>query len=218
MVWDVVIIGGGPAGLSAGAILAKDGFKTLVLEGKLRVGGRGNSFEYKKGYIVDFGIHALRLADEGAAAKVFDRIGEKFEIVEPEIQKLFYNEEWTDLPLSVNKLSTTPIFTQEDREELGPALTQMLTLKAEEYWDTPVKEWAEENVRSENLKWFLQDILTKLLLVAADMEITSTGELFDLVQIFVNKQRSRIRRRRLENNTRQVNGNNRIKWRSESRN
>ncbi|MFB0560527.1 MAG: phytoene desaturase family protein [Candidatus Lokiarchaeia archaeon] len=185
MVWDVVIIGGGPAGLSAGAILAKDGFKTLVLEEKLRVGGRGNSFEYKKGYIVDFGIHALRLADEGAAAKVFDRIGEKFEIVEPEIQKLFYNEEWTDLPLSVNKLSTTPIFTQEDREELGPALTQMLTLKAEEYWDTPVKEWAEENVRSENLKWFLQDILTKLLLVAADMEITSTGELFDLVQIFV---------------------------------
>ncbi|MGQ9721257.1 MAG: phytoene desaturase family protein [Candidatus Jordarchaeum sp.] len=185
MVWDVAIVGGGSAGLSAGAILAKDGFKTLVLEEKLRVGGRGNSFEYKKGYIVDFGIHALRLADEGAAAKVFDRIGEKLEIVEPEIQKLYYKEEWTDLPLSVNKLSTTPIFSQEDREELGPALTQMLTLKPEEYWNTPVSEWAEKNVKSKNLKWFLQDLLTKLLLVAADMKVTSTGELFDLVQIFV---------------------------------
>ncbi|MHA1208741.1 MAG: phytoene desaturase family protein [Candidatus Freyarchaeota archaeon] len=185
MTWDVVIVGGGVAGLSAGAILAKEGFKTLLLEKRLRVGGRGNSFEYKKGYIVDFGIHALRLADEGAAAKVFERIGEKLEIVEPEVQKLYYGEEWIDLPLSVNKLSTTPIFTQEDREELGLALTQMLANKPEEYWDVPVKKWAEENVKSENLKWFLQDILTKLLLVAADMEVTSTGELFDLVQMFV---------------------------------
>ncbi|MEX2725576.1 MAG: phytoene desaturase family protein [Candidatus Freyarchaeota archaeon] len=185
MAWDVVIVGGGVAGLSAGAILAKDGFKTLVLEEKLRVGGRGNSFEYKKGYIVDFGIHALRLADKGAAARVFERIGEKLEIVEPEIQKLYYKDSWTDLPLSVNKLSTTPIFTQKDREELGPALTQMLTLKPEEYYDVPVEKWAEENVKSDNLKWFLKDILTKLLLVAADMTVTSTGELFDLVQIFV---------------------------------
>ncbi len=71
MAWDVVIVGGGVAGLSAGAILAKDGFKTLVLEEKLGVEERGNSFEYKKGYIVDFGIPALRLADK-AAAKGFE--------------------------------------------------------------------------------------------------------------------------------------------------
>ncbi len=41
--WDVVVVGAGVGGLSAGALLAKEGLQTLVLEKDDRVGGRAMS-------------------------------------------------------------------------------------------------------------------------------------------------------------------------------
>ena len=41
--WDVVVVGAGVGGLSAGALLAKEGLKTLVMEKDDRVGGRAMS-------------------------------------------------------------------------------------------------------------------------------------------------------------------------------
>ena len=52
----VVIIGGGPAGLTAGYILAKDGVKVTVLEGDEQVGGISRTARYK-GYRFDIGGH-----------------------------------------------------------------------------------------------------------------------------------------------------------------
>ncbi|MHC1591059.1 MAG: FAD-dependent oxidoreductase, partial [Candidatus Helarchaeales archaeon] len=46
---DVIIIGTGVAGLSLGALLAKNGFKVLLLEKSNKIGGRGQVWE-KDGY------------------------------------------------------------------------------------------------------------------------------------------------------------------------
>jgi phytoene dehydrogenase-like protein len=37
--YDVIVVGGGIGGLSIGALMAKDGRKTLVLEQNKRIGG-----------------------------------------------------------------------------------------------------------------------------------------------------------------------------------
>jgi len=39
-VYDVIILGGGPAGLTAGIYTARHGLKTLLLEGR-KLGGEG---------------------------------------------------------------------------------------------------------------------------------------------------------------------------------
>jgi squalene-associated FAD-dependent desaturase len=57
---DVVIVGGGFAGLSAGVALAERGFRVALLEGKPALGGRAYSFpDTESGDLVDNGQHVL---------------------------------------------------------------------------------------------------------------------------------------------------------------
>ncbi len=57
---DVVVIGGGFAGLSAGVALAEAGFRVAVLERKPKLGGRAYSFaDPEGGDPVDNGQHVL---------------------------------------------------------------------------------------------------------------------------------------------------------------
>ncbi|HVA80802.1 MAG TPA: FAD-dependent oxidoreductase, partial [Candidatus Binataceae bacterium] len=57
---DVVVIGAGFAGLSAGVALAERGFRVAVLERKPALGGRAYSFEDPDtGDFVDNGQHVL---------------------------------------------------------------------------------------------------------------------------------------------------------------
>lgn len=58
MIYDVVIVGGGIAGLTAGAFISKTGHKVLVCEKEKWVGGLVNSFDYK-GFRFDGGIRAM---------------------------------------------------------------------------------------------------------------------------------------------------------------
>ena len=74
--YDVIVIGAGCGGISAGALLAKQGRKALVLEQSDRVGGCCSTFE-KNGYRFDVGasvvevIHGIELA--------FEKLGTTFQ-------------------------------------------------------------------------------------------------------------------------------------------
>lgn len=58
MNYDVVIVGGGMAGLTSAAYLSKDGYSVLVCEKENKVGGLVNSFDFK-GFKFDGGIRAF---------------------------------------------------------------------------------------------------------------------------------------------------------------
>jgi len=58
--YDVIVIGAGCGGITAGALLAKQGRKTLVLEQSGRVGGCCSTFE-REGYRFDVGATILEL-------------------------------------------------------------------------------------------------------------------------------------------------------------
>ena len=58
--YDVVIVGAGFSGLSAGVRLARDGARVLVLEARTRLGGRATAFpDRDTGELVDNGQHIL---------------------------------------------------------------------------------------------------------------------------------------------------------------
>jgi len=58
MKYDVIVVGGGMAGLTSAAFLSKAGYKVLVCEKENKVGGLVNSFDYK-GFTFDGGIRAI---------------------------------------------------------------------------------------------------------------------------------------------------------------
>jgi phytoene desaturase len=64
--YDVIVIGGGIAGLAVGGLLARDGRKTLVLEQNKRIGGFCSTFEHE-GYWFDIGTSIIEMVD------VYDR-------------------------------------------------------------------------------------------------------------------------------------------------
>jgi len=60
MTWDVVVVGGGFAGLSAATVLAEAGMSVLVVEARPRLGGRATAFRDRAtGELVDNGQHVL---------------------------------------------------------------------------------------------------------------------------------------------------------------
>ncbi len=58
MTYDTIIIGGGLGGLTAGAKLAKEGKKVLLLEQHDRPGGCATTFQ-RKGYTLEVGLHEM---------------------------------------------------------------------------------------------------------------------------------------------------------------
>lgn len=76
--YDVIVIGGGPAGLSVGALLAASGMKALLVEKMPHLGGRYRSIEFH-GARADNGVHILSgifaNMEDARAKRVFRRLG-----------------------------------------------------------------------------------------------------------------------------------------------
>lgn len=72
----IVIVGAGLGGLSAGALLAQDGYDVTVLEQHSIVGGCATTFKRKGGFICEVGLHEMDgLYTDAAKHEVFERLG-----------------------------------------------------------------------------------------------------------------------------------------------
>jgi phytoene dehydrogenase-like protein len=73
--YDVIVIGAGAAGLTAGALLAKEGKRVLVLERSPHLGGRGMAVP-DEGFTLNVGAHLLEDSGSGIT-KVFEVLGKR---------------------------------------------------------------------------------------------------------------------------------------------
>jgi len=105
----VVIVGAGPAGLTAALELARIGTPVLVLEAGPRVGGLAQTAEYK-GFRFDIGGH--RFFSKVAAVTALWRsvLGTDF-IRRPRLSRIYYNGAFFDYPLKpANALKGLGVF------------------------------------------------------------------------------------------------------------
>jgi protoporphyrinogen oxidase len=93
----VVIIGAGPAGLTAAYVLSRQGVRTTVLEADDLVGGLSRTAQYK-GFRFDIGGHRFFTKIEPVQALWEEILGDEF-IRVPRLSRIYYNGKFFDYPL-----------------------------------------------------------------------------------------------------------------------
>ena len=171
---EVVIIGSGLAGLTAGALLAEKGIKVLILEELSQIGGRVRVVE-KQGFVLDYGLHLyspqsplLALAEKLGTSLVFLKDTQLFFAKEKALELVF--------DLSQQNSSENTVFAKSG-------------------WFREIKELSPEKWYKRSLKDFfaqgsgldedLLKIFTRLFLIPEPKNL-SAGELLNYLQGMVS--------------------------------
>ena len=93
----VVVIGGGPAGLTAAYELVKRGHRPIVLEKGDKVGGLSRTEQYK-GYRFDMGGHRFYTKSQEVKQMWEEVLGKEF-LRRPRLSRIFYNRRFFYYPL-----------------------------------------------------------------------------------------------------------------------
>jgi len=93
----VVIIGAGPAGLTAGYLLSKDGVRATILEADDIVGGISRTAQYK-GFRFDIGGHRFFTKVAPVQALWEEILGDEL-ISVPRLSRIYYDGKFFDYPL-----------------------------------------------------------------------------------------------------------------------
>ena len=93
----VVVIGGGPAGLTAAYLLARDGVRVTALEADDMVGGISRTAQYH-GYRFDIGGHRFFTKIAPVEALWHEILGQEF-ISVPRLSRIHYGGKYFDYPL-----------------------------------------------------------------------------------------------------------------------
>jgi protoporphyrinogen oxidase len=93
----VIVLGGGPAGLSAGYTLAQKGYSVTVIEKENQVGGISKTVE-EKGYRFDLGGHRFfTKIDE--VEQLWNKVLEEEFLLRPRLSRIYYRGKFFDYPI-----------------------------------------------------------------------------------------------------------------------
>lgn len=151
--WDVVIIGGGLAGLTAAAVLSQRFHNVLLLEKGKRLGGRAQT-HVSDGCFFNLGPHALYKKGEGM--KVFKQLGIRLEGKSPKLNgKLTYKQQAYAFPVAPQSLLTNAFLKWKEKKELISTMLKINSLAVDMLGDVTLEEWAESNIEHEKVKQLL---------------------------------------------------------------
>ena len=163
---DIIIVGGGIAGLTASAYLCKAGVSSLLLEQTDQVGGLVNSFPYK-GFIFDGGIRSIE--SSGVIKPMIQDLGLEVEFLKTKVtlgiqHRVIALESKTDIPQYEALLCEFFPENKDDIHKIIRKVTQILKYMDVLYGiDNPMMMDLSKNkkyVFQTLLPWFFQFVPT----------------------------------------------------------
>lgn len=118
--YDVVIIGGGIAGLVAALCLAKEGKSVAVLESQGQMGGRAITNK-KEGVRFNLGSHALYFGEAYAIFQELNLMPDLFKRVDEFTPYGIWKEKVYPFPVGISSLLKSPCYRSRTKSSLGPS-------------------------------------------------------------------------------------------------
>ncbi|MFC3882259.1 phytoene desaturase family protein [Bacillus songklensis] len=149
---DVLVVGGGLAGLSAAAYLAKKGKKVTLLErGKL--GGRAVTLMIK-GFSFNFGAHAIYGRDTSFLRKLEKELNIhiNWRDFEPTKAKYDIGTDLTDVPANIQGLFRTKLLKGVDKIKFTFEIFKTLIHLEKGHPHQSIKHWLDERKISDEVK------------------------------------------------------------------
>ena len=143
--FDVIVIGAGAAGLSAGALLAKEGQRVLVLERSPFLGGRGMATN-DEGYELNLGAHLLEDSGSGIT-RIFEHVG----------KRLGHGPSNTEMPVWDHEKEAWGSIRDRygaDKDELKKVIRALVDTPYEELeqWDDqPMRAWLRQHTSHQGI-------------------------------------------------------------------
>lgn len=142
---DVVIIGGGIAGLATGALLAKAGRRAVVLEKGNQPGGRAYAYT-EKGYTLNYGAHAMYRPHTGLLGDILRRLGRPDGAIRygyPDPMRAYWSLDGRmgALGAKPHQLLMTKLFPLASRVRLVPFMLAIRSAKPETLGDMTFGDW-----------------------------------------------------------------------------
>lgn len=149
--YDVIIIGGGVAGLCTGAILSKEGKKVLVLEQRREVGGRIAEFVIG-GFTIQWGGHIIEDTGSGLG-KLFEFVGLTLENtgIRNNGCPVYYDNAWHDIR----------DYYKDDRPEYKRIVSEIVASEYADFDkldDVPLRTWLKQRTSNQGIIDFFESL------------------------------------------------------------
>ena len=178
---DVVVVGGGIAGLTAAAHIARSGRTVVVLEKSSKLGGRGGA-QVTKGVHFNLGPHALYCG--GVAMRTLRELGVPFKGAPPSYGRLLLRdgEQFHTGPTSLKSLLLSRLFTWREKWQLSRLQAVLADIDTREIDSIPLSDWLHSRFGRGNLARFLQ-LFLRVSTYSADADLISAGAAIDQLRI-----------------------------------
>lgn len=156
--YDVAIVGGGLAGLTAANFLAREGKKVVVLEKSNRLGGRAMTND-KNGVLMNLGPHALYLS--GDAMTILTELG--LSIPGGNASKSVHIDGILDhsvqvIPTDFSSIMSSTLLTWKAKFVFGKLMLKVMKLNVDSIPEISLTEWADAEITDPTVRHIFYSI------------------------------------------------------------